>query len=597
MARRLIGLDIGTNAVTLAEVSPGTPPRLERFGQVALPADAMREGEVVDDRALIDAISRLRSEVDVKKAPVRLGLASPRAVVRQVEMPAMTHDELSGALKYQAADLIPIPMDEAVLDFAILGNHTSEDGEALMTVLLVAAHEAPTARLASAVESAGFSVAAVDLVPLALIRALAHTEASQESQGAEGIVSFGGGVTAIAVHEHGIPRFVRVLGTGGRELTDAIAVELNLPTESAEALKRQLLQHGGDELVTRARTAIERPLAMLLDEVRSSLDYYRNQPGASRMLRVVVTGGASQLPGIAERLASLVGLPTEHAMPRTQLAIGDIRFPESEYPRLDPYLPAAVGLALGGAGVGTVVDLAPRQRKRVRDDGDRSAGGLLKPVLAVAAGLIVVLGVPTFMAHQALADKKDERAAVEKQNDDLRSEIAAKNDIQVAKSEVDALDAQMTSLLSTDVSWSHLIQDLSHTMPDKVWLTSFQGQVSAPPPPAAATPAPSADSTDTSGGSSTTTTTAPPAEPTPVVPAGLSGLVTFAASGSSYDDVTAWLRSVGDITKFPAFSDVWVSSATASDDGTKHVVTFSSNGKLTDSARSHRLEKFRGGAQ
>ena len=75
MARRLIGLDIGTNAVTLAEVSPGNPPRLERFGQVALPADAMREGEVVDDRALIDAISRLRSEVDLKKAPVRLGLA------------------------------------------------------------------------------------------------------------------------------------------------------------------------------------------------------------------------------------------------------------------------------------------------------------------------------------------------------------------------------------------------------------------------------------------------------------------------------------------------------------------------------------------
>ena len=94
MARRLIGLDIGTNAVTIAEVSVGSPPRLERFGQVALPRDAMREGEVVDDRALIDAITRLRSEVDVKKSPVRLGLATPRAVVRQVEMPAMSRDEL-----------------------------------------------------------------------------------------------------------------------------------------------------------------------------------------------------------------------------------------------------------------------------------------------------------------------------------------------------------------------------------------------------------------------------------------------------------------------------------------------------------------------
>ena len=77
MARRLIGLDIGTNAVTIAEVTAGSPPRLERFGQVALPRDAMREGEVVDDRAVTDAIARLRTEVDVKKAPVPSGPREP----------------------------------------------------------------------------------------------------------------------------------------------------------------------------------------------------------------------------------------------------------------------------------------------------------------------------------------------------------------------------------------------------------------------------------------------------------------------------------------------------------------------------------------
>ena len=143
MARRLIGLDIGTNAVTIAEVSAGDPPRLERFGQVALPRDAMREGEVVDDRrGHRSHRAGLRSEVDVKKAPVRLGLAVPRAVVRQVEMPAMSRDELASALKFQAGDLIPIPLDEAVLDFAILGQGTGDDGEAVMQVLLVAAHEA-----------------------------------------------------------------------------------------------------------------------------------------------------------------------------------------------------------------------------------------------------------------------------------------------------------------------------------------------------------------------------------------------------------------------------------------------------------------------
>ena len=119
MARRLIGLDIGTNAVTVAEVRPGDPPRLEMFGQVALGRETMREGEVADDAAVTEAVGRLRAEVGLKKVSVRLGLASPRVVVRQIEMPLMLRDELGSALQFQAAELIPIPLDDAVLDYAI----------------------------------------------------------------------------------------------------------------------------------------------------------------------------------------------------------------------------------------------------------------------------------------------------------------------------------------------------------------------------------------------------------------------------------------------------------------------------------------------
>ena len=99
MARRLIGLDIGTNAVTVAEVRPGEPPRLVMFGQVALGRETMREGEVADDAAVTEAVGRLRAEVGLKHAAVRLGLASPRVVVRQIEMPLMSREELSSALQ------------------------------------------------------------------------------------------------------------------------------------------------------------------------------------------------------------------------------------------------------------------------------------------------------------------------------------------------------------------------------------------------------------------------------------------------------------------------------------------------------------------
>src|SRR5436190_13447464 len=272
MARRLIGLDIGTNAVTIAEVSPGTPPRLDMFGQVALPREAMREGEVADEAAVTEAVSRLRAEVGLKKASVRVGIASPRVIVRQVEMPVMTREELASALKFQASDLLPISLDDAVLDFSILDKNPNADpagGEPTMHVLLAAAQEASLMRLVSAVEAGGLQVAAADLVPLALTRALARPVpalaaagaggvALDEGLGGEGVVSIGGGVTAIAVHEGGVPRFVRVLGTGGRELTDAIAHELEVPAETAEALKRSIGLPSNDEAVARARGAIDR---------------------------------------------------------------------------------------------------------------------------------------------------------------------------------------------------------------------------------------------------------------------------------------------------------------------------------------------------
>src|SRR5262245_32206041 len=178
MARRLIGLDIGTNAVTIAEVTAGTPPRLDMFAQVALPRDAMREGEVADEAAVTDAVARLRSEVGLKKAPVRVGIASPRVVVRQVEMPVMTRDELMSALQFQAGDLIPIPVEDAVLDSAIRGTTEPTGGEGthepVMQVLLVAAYEATISKLVSAIEAGGLEVGAVDLIPLALTRALAR---------------------------------------------------------------------------------------------------------------------------------------------------------------------------------------------------------------------------------------------------------------------------------------------------------------------------------------------------------------------------------------------------------------------------------------
>jgi type IV pilus assembly protein PilM len=608
MARRLIGLDVGTNAVTIAEVTPGTPPRLDLFAQVALARSAMREGEIADEAAVTDAVTRLRNEVGIKKVPVRVGIASPRVVVRQVEMPVMSRDELAGALQFQAGDLIPIPIDDAVLDFAILGTSPSggENGEPTMQVLLAAAYQATVSRLVSAVEAGGLTVAAVDLVPLALTRALARPVPAlarvgaegdahgEGAPGAEGIVSFGGGVTSIAVHEAGIARFVRVIGSGGRELTDAIATDLNVPAETAEALKRQVGMPSNDELVARARTSIDRPLSVLLDEVRSSIDYYRNQPGAARLLRVVATGGSAQLPGIPERLSALVGVPVEHASMRDLLRVGNIGFSPDELPRIEPYLPAAVGLALGGAGVGTVIDLLPRARKTAK----KARPQFDKRIVLAGAAALVLLGGLTYLGEQKVSSAQSKQSKAEANVKKLESAIARLTPAPGAGGSAASLQAEALALLQANVGWPHSIGSVGKALPSGVWLTAFQGQQSAAPVAAAVSSPASAGTTSGDNGATATAGASPTG--TGVTALGASGLCaelsgTITMSGIA-TDLPTLSHFLDNMKSNKAITNVWVASAQKADFGTQSMITFTANATLGDGARSARIADFFKGA-
>jgi type IV pilus assembly protein PilM len=626
MARRLIGLDIGTNAVTIAEVTAGTPPRLDMFAQVALPRDAMREGEVADVAAVTDAVARLRNEVGLKKVPVRIGIASPRVVVRQVEMPVMTRDELMSALQFQAGDLIPIPIEDAVLDFAILGT-TQPSGEGAteptMQVLLVAAYESAITKLVSAIEAGGLEVGAVDLIPLALTRALARPIPAMATVGAdgapvaaggigaEGIVSFGGGVTAISVHENGVPQFVRVLGTGGRELTDAIATDLGVPPETAEALKRALANPQPDEMVARARTAVDRPLSVLLDDVRSSIDYYRNQAGSAQLRRVVVTGGSAQLPGLPERLSALVGVPVEPAYMHDLLRIGDIGFAPDELPRLEPYLPAPVGLALGGANVGTVIDLRPRSRGKAAKAG-RGAGIDRRFVAAGLAG-IVLLGGLTYLAKSSESSAQSRSNKAQAEAKKLRSQLYYEQQgPQTGGTSAAALKAEVTSVFAQDVNWPTILGDLGTKLPPGIRFDTFAGthNVDTPPPAAATAPAATtgttgstgSSSTGSSGATGTSGTSGAAASTAPAAPTATNicaavtdpqGTVSISGTAPSVPAVAALIDT---LQKDTDLSVVWVTTAKLDGEvslGThQQVIDFTVTANLGHTARGHRLESF-----
>lgn len=135
---------------------------------------------------------------------------------------------------------IPIPVEQAVLDFHPLGEFVNESDGRMLRVLLVAASSEMVQRTASAVQQAGLSPVMIDLTPFALLRGLAQAdELGLSGAEAEALVDVGASVTNIIVHQGGVARFVRILLMGGADITEAVSERIGLPIEEAEAIKQQ----------------------------------------------------------------------------------------------------------------------------------------------------------------------------------------------------------------------------------------------------------------------------------------------------------------------------------------------------------------------
>ena len=348
--RNAVGLDIGTSGVRAAELNTSRSGLLlERFGQVALPVGAVRDGEVVDVDTVAKALKQLWSSARFSTKKVVLGVANQRVIVRQVDLPWLVPAEMRKSLAFQVQDFIPIPVDQAILDFHPLEEFTNESGGRMLRMLLVAADRDMVNGALRAVQQAGLSPTLVDLTPFALLRSLTPAAVRGDEAEAAAYVNVGASITNIVVHQGGVPRFVRILVMGGNDITDAIAERLGVPTDQAEAVKAQIGMSAGADAGHPAGRVIEQAGSQWVEEVRGSLDYYAAQPGAARLNRIVLTGGGSQLQGLAERLANATRLHVEPATPYASLKLGKLGLTTEQLQYVQPLVAVPVGLAMGVA--------------------------------------------------------------------------------------------------------------------------------------------------------------------------------------------------------------------------------------------------------
>jgi type IV pilus assembly protein PilM len=214
----VVGLDIQPGFVAAVRATVNGSIVAERAAGVPLAADTMRDGEVVDEAALAEALKELFGAHNLGKR-VRVGVANQRTVLRTLELPPVTDEkELAAAVSFQAQDQVPMPLGNAVLDFHALGIIDTPAGPR-QRVVLVAAQRDMVERLLSAVRQAGLVAEGVDLSAFALIRSLYRHEAEQTGRVLYLNVD---GLSNLAIAEGTVCRFTRVVGSG----LEGMAVEL-----------------------------------------------------------------------------------------------------------------------------------------------------------------------------------------------------------------------------------------------------------------------------------------------------------------------------------------------------------------------------------
>ncbi len=358
----LVGLDIQPGYVTAVQAHVNGSIVVQRAAGMPLPPDTVREGEVLDGGVLADTLRELFAESRLDKR-VRVGVANQRTVLRTMELPPITdRKELATAVRFQAEDQVPMPLDNAVLDFHTLGVVDTPAGPR-QRVIVVAAQRDMVERLLGAVRGAGLRPEGIDLSAFALIRSLHRPD--EEHSGRVLYLNVGG-LTNMAIAEGAVCRFTRVVSGGlesmatelaerhGIKLQEArdLLASVNLdesnpatpvdgepygatapvsdelygaPTSvsgepdhapgdpSSEQASGQIPAEATYDTAQRpkidARPVLAAGVREIAGEVRNSLDFHRSQEGGGEVASVFLSGPALQIRGFSQALQNELRVP------------------------------------------------------------------------------------------------------------------------------------------------------------------------------------------------------------------------------------------------------------------------------------------------
>ena len=315
----VLAIDIGACSVKLcAGMLHGRTLRVERLAETPLPADAVREGTILDPDTVYRALRATLHSAGVKHRQVWLSVGGPQTTARPVRLPRMAPDVLQKSIQFEATRYLPSAAEEHLIGFHILPTGTEEQ----MEVLLVAAPRSTTDPLLELVEKAGLEPQLLELQPFAALRTVQAVYGDALPY-AYALVDLGGEHTQITVARNATLVLTRFIPIASNTFSAALKGYFNYTEEEAEQVKRGL---NLEELLQTGQPQENPPLRLLqpivdelIREIRRSLNYYQSQypsqGGHGRIERLFLYGGGAQMHGAAAYFEHKLGIPTQLVNP------------------------------------------------------------------------------------------------------------------------------------------------------------------------------------------------------------------------------------------------------------------------------------------
>lgn len=333
-------LDIGTTAIRVVQLSRASGGwNLEKYASVPVDMRVANSDSAEDQRKLSEIITTAIGQSGIRSKNVVLGAPSTRTFATVIELADMSPTELASTIKYQAEQYIPMSLDEAKVDWAVLGKSPKDPTK--NEVLLASIANSFSEQRLDLIESMGLNVVAIEPDSIAICRALLPTNSS----GGRVVLDFGDMASDLVVALGDSPRLIRSIPTGLHSLVKVTSQNLNIQEQQASQfiLKFGLLP---DKLEGQVVRSLDSTMTQFVTEIVKSIKFFQTKYPDTPVVELLLSGYAAMIPGFDAYLSQKIGLATRVATPWQY-----VRVPQTEQAALQEIaaqFAVAVGLAQKG---------------------------------------------------------------------------------------------------------------------------------------------------------------------------------------------------------------------------------------------------------